>query len=63
MEEAGLLVLFCISVKMQYTNFQDTVFPYGIAGLNGRNTKANKYKFYTLTIFPEATPREGDGTL
>ena len=34
-----------------------------MAGLNGLNTKANKYKFYTLTIFPEATPREGWGTL
>ena len=33
-----------------------------MAGLNGLNTKANKYKFYTLTIFSEATPREG-GTL
>ena len=32
-----------------------------MAGLNGLNTKANKYKFYTLTIFSEATPREGGG--
>ena len=32
-----------------------------MAGLNGLNTKANKYKFYTLAIFPEATLREGVG--
>ena len=32
-----------------------------MAGLNGLNTKAYKYKFYTLTIFPEAIRREGVG--